>query len=68
MNDFGIGDMVLVVRGRKTNLYEVVEIQEDGVWISDGWVQITAEFEDMELICKAKDRQDKRVPYNKYFK
>lgn len=31
MNDFRIGDMVLVVRGSKTNFYEIIEMEEDCV-------------------------------------
>lgn len=63
---FGTGDMVLVYKGRKTNFYEVIDIKGKYACISDGWVQITKHFDEMELLCKAEQRLDKKVPFIKF--
>lgn len=65
---FKVGDMVLVSKGQKTIFFEVIQVQEETAWISNGWVQINRPFRDLELICQAEDRQDKRVPFNRYVK
>lgn len=67
---YEIGDIVLVPRGQRTKFFEIIELlEEDGkVWVSDGHVQIRKEYEKLELICRAKDRKDKKVPVMKYFK
>lgn len=65
---FGLGDMVLVAKGRQTIFYEIIKLEEGFAWISDGYVQITKPYTELTLICKAENRQDKKVPYKEYRK
>jgi len=67
---YEVGDIVLVPKGQKTRFFEVIRIEERQgyVWISDGYVQITKAFHDIELICKATERKDKKVPVMRYMK
>lgn len=60
---FNIGDIVLISRGHKTNFFEVIKVEDTYMWISNGWVQIRRKFKEVELICKAENRQDKKIPY-----
>jgi hypothetical protein len=64
--NFGVGDIVLVSRCQKTIFFEIIKVEENYAWVSDGWVQIKRTFNDIELICKAWNRRDKKVPFNKY--
>lgn len=65
---YELGDIILISRGQRTRFFEVIKVESEFVWVSDGHVQITKMFKDVELICKAKDRKDKKVPVMKYFK
>jgi hypothetical protein len=65
---YNIGDIILVLRGQQTRFFEVIKIENEFVWVSDGHVQITKKIKDIELICKAEDRKDKKVPVMRYFK
>lgn len=58
-----LGDIVLVLRGQKTNFFEVIKIEDNYAWISNGWVQIRRKFDEIKLICKAENRQDEKVPF-----
>lgn len=61
-HQFIVGDIVLLSRGYKTKFYEVIKIEDDYMWVSNGWVQATKKFDEVELICKVADRQDSKVP------
>lgn len=58
---YELGDIVLV-KGQRSFFFEVIEVEDKRIWVSDGYVQITRLFSDVELICKAKSRQDAKVP------
>lgn len=65
--NFQVGDIVLVPRGQKTRFFEVIKNEENLVWVSDGYVQIRKSFNEIELICKAENRQDEKVPAMRYW-
>ena len=61
-HQFNIGDIVLLPRGHRTVFHEVIKIEEEYMWVSDSNVQVTKKFNEVELICKAEDRHDSKVP------
>ena len=65
--NFNIGDIVLIPRGQKTLLFEVIYIEDDYVHVSNGHIQIRKSVEDLVLICKAEDRKDHKWPLTKYW-
>lgn len=69
MNEsYVLGDIVLVSRGQYTRFFEVIHLEGDDIWVTDGHIQTKKTHNDLELICRAENRKDKRVPNMKYFK
>lgn len=65
--NYEIGDIVLV-RGQRSNLFEINKIDDSKIWVTNGHIQVTRSSDELVLICKASDRQDERVPATKWFK
>lgn len=63
---YNVGDIVLIPRGQKTNFFEVIKVEENLLWVCNGWIQIRKKPNEVELICKAEDRKDNKIPFNKY--
>lgn len=64
---YEVGDMVLVPSGQKTRFFEVLCVAEDEITVTDGYIQITKKPDELELICKATNRKDARVPNMPYW-
>lgn len=64
---YNLGDIVLVPRGQKTRFFEVIKVDDKIVWVSDGYIQTSKTFEEVELICQASDRKDNKVPVMRYW-
>lgn len=64
---YNIGDIVLT-NGQIGRFFEVINIEGDKFWISDGHVQTTRTSDRLKLVCKAENRQDEKVPLIKYWK
>lgn len=65
---YKLGDIVLVKKGQMTNLFEVNKVEGEGVWITNGYVQMFIRPEELTLICKGADRKDEKVPYTPFIK
>lgn len=63
---YEVGDIVLVPRGQKTRFFEVINTEGNYFWITDGNVQIKKTSDEIELICKARNRKDDKVPNMKF--
>jgi hypothetical protein len=64
---FNLGDIVLT-NGQVGTLFEVIHIEDEKFWISDGHVQIPRTSERLKLVCKAENRMDEKVPLIKFWK
>jgi len=58
INEFNAGDVVLVPRGQKTRLFEVLDINGDRVIITNDYVQISRNPEDIVMVCRKGNRED----------
>lgn len=64
---YDIGDIVLT-NGQIGTFFEIINIEGDKLWISDGHVQITRTSDRLKLVCKAENRQDEKVPKIKFWR
>lgn len=65
---FKLGDVVLVPRGQSSRLFEINKIEEGKIWVTNGHIQVTKTEDELELICGAENRKDKKIPNTKWFK
>ncbi|PHE64152.1 hypothetical protein COF68_04705 [Bacillus toyonensis] len=63
--NYGVGDLVHVTRGQKTNFFEVVKVLDNELVVTNGWVEVTKEFSGVTLICSKENRQDQELIRNR---
>lgn len=64
---YELGDIVRT-NGTIGTFFEVIHIEGETIWISDGHVQTRRTADKLKLVCKAENRIDQKVPRIKYWK
>lgn len=64
---YELGDIVRT-NGQIGTLFEIIHIEGDKIWISDGHVQISRTVDRLKLVCNADSRLDEQIPIIKYWK